>query len=240
MPNSLNYIGAGGASIEKPDDYYGRIDQLKKNNNKANDAQKQGGVQPSTKVTPSKNASKTNKTDFSKVLQKNISSKNKSVQKPAYKNIDAPNNQRGAAQTDSNKAKYELAKSKLNKIKDSKIARRMAKDLAKQDTKNASLKTKASHSTAPSKKGSSNGIDVGTNIALEKLAIEYEEQIYGIMWNMIFTSDEREYQGGLGEEIFYKELVAEMQKHTNTGQMGPIAKSIFNDMVRSKQKSSKN
>ena len=70
----------------------------------------------------------------------------------------------------------------------------------------------------------------GMDLALKKVAEDFEKQILGIMWNLAFDTVNREFQGGLGEEIFHKELVNEMVKLSNTGEMGEIAQSIYNDL----------
>lgn len=70
----------------------------------------------------------------------------------------------------------------------------------------------------------------GTDLALKKIAGDFEKQILGIMWNLAFSTVDREFQGGLGEELFHKELVNEMVKLSNTGEMGDIAESVYRDL----------
>jgi len=72
--------------------------------------------------------------------------------------------------------------------------------------------------------------DDGTDFALRRLSEDYEKQILGIMWNLVFDSMNKNFEGGLGEEIFHKELVNEMVKLSNTGEMGEIANSIYLDL----------
>lgn len=72
--------------------------------------------------------------------------------------------------------------------------------------------------------------DDGTDFALRKLSEDFEKQILGIMWNLAFQTLDKEFQGGIGEEIFHKELVNEMVKTSRTGEMGDIAASIYNDL----------
>lgn len=232
---SLNYLGAaGGARVEKPQDYYGRIDNAKNvntRNKKVNQAQ---STNSASKTNFSKNTQNTPSSSFDTMLKKIQASKNKSKNKVQDKTLGgSPINHQAQANTakqnmpsinNITQMQYDAARQKLSNNVVAKITK-MAK------TKNISNGSDA-HKNSDSTNKDKNGID----IALKKVAIEYEEQIYGIIWNMIFTSGDREYQGGLGEEIFHKELIAEMQKHTNTGRMGPIAESIYNDMVRKRQK----
>lgn len=70
----------------------------------------------------------------------------------------------------------------------------------------------------------------GTDLALKKVAADFEKQVLGVMWNIAFSTVDREFQGGLGEELFHKELVNEMVKLSNTGEMGDIAESIYRDL----------
>jgi hypothetical protein len=72
--------------------------------------------------------------------------------------------------------------------------------------------------------------DDGTDFALKRLSEDFEKQILGIMWNLVFDSMNKNFEGGLGEEIFHKELVDEMVKLSNTGEMGEIANSIYLDL----------
>lgn len=77
----------------------------------------------------------------------------------------------------------------------------------------------------------------GTDFALRKLSEDFEKQILGIMWNLVFetTNVGKEFQGGIGEEIFHKELVNEMVNSSKTGEMGDIATSIYNDLKSSNE-----
>jgi len=75
----------------------------------------------------------------------------------------------------------------------------------------------------------------GTDFALKEVSIEMEKQMLGIMWNLAFTSDNKKYEGGLGEEIFQGELVNELVNSSQKkGEMGDIAKSIYNNLKREK------
>ena len=73
--------------------------------------------------------------------------------------------------------------------------------------------------------------DDGIDFALKKLSIDFEKQILGIMWNMAAQIN-KNFEGGLGEEIFYQELINEMVKLSKTGEMGDIAQSIYKDLKR--------
>ena len=48
---------------------------------------------------------------------------------------------------------------------------------------------------------------------------------------MVFETMNKEFQGGIGEEIFHKELVNEMVNLSRTGEMGEIATSIYLELV---------
>jgi hypothetical protein len=73
-------------------------------------------------------------------------------------------------------------------------------------------------------------IEAGTDFALKELSCRFEQQILGILWNLAFSSMDREFEGGLGEELFHKELVNEMVKLADTGEMGEIAQSIYDNL----------
>lgn len=73
--------------------------------------------------------------------------------------------------------------------------------------------------------------DDGIDFALKKLSIDFEKQILGIMWNMAAQTN-KNFEGGLGEEIFHQELINEMVKLSKTGEMGDIAQSIYKDLKR--------
>jgi len=81
--------------------------------------------------------------------------------------------------------------------------------------------------------------DDGTDFALKELACQFEQQILGILWNLAFSSMDREFEGGLGEELFHKELVNEMVKLADTGEMGEIAQSIYNDLKNQSENDNK-
>lgn len=81
----------------------------------------------------------------------------------------------------------------------------------------------------------------GTDLALQEIAISFEQQFLGAMWNLAFRSDDREYEGGLGEELFSSELVGELVKQASGNEdargnkiMGPVALDIYDEIKRSK------
>jgi hypothetical protein len=77
----------------------------------------------------------------------------------------------------------------------------------------------------------------GTDLALKQLSSQIEKQMLGIMWNMAFSTIDKKFEGGLGEEIFHKELVTEMVKSINNDEkMGDIATSIYNDLKKTELK----
>lgn len=79
----------------------------------------------------------------------------------------------------------------------------------------------------------------GTDFALKELSCQFEQQILGILWNLAFSSMDHEFEGGLGEELFHKELVNEMVKLADTGEMGEIAQSIYNDLKNQSENDNK-
>jgi len=77
----------------------------------------------------------------------------------------------------------------------------------------------------------------GTDLALKQLSSQIEKQMLGIMWNMAFSTIDKKFEGGLGEEIFHKELVTEMVKAINKDdKMGNIATSVYNDLKKKEPK----
>lgn len=78
--------------------------------------------------------------------------------------------------------------------------------------------------------------DDGTDFALKELSKDMEQQVLGVLWNLAFAAGDKEYEGGLGEEIFHKDLVAELVKLSSKGEMGEIAQSIYNDLKREQGK----
>lgn len=104
----------------------------------------------------------------------------------------------------------------------------------KYSTEASAVKQKIEH--AMKAKGETDG----TDFALKELSRELEQQILGIMWNLAFSSMDREFEGGIGEELFHKELVNEMVKLADTGEMGDIAQSIYNDLREQAKSNNKN
>lgn len=76
--------------------------------------------------------------------------------------------------------------------------------------------------------------DDGMDLALKQLATDYEKQIYGIMWNLAFQTVSEKFEGGLGEEVFRRELVDEMLKLPNSDNLGNIAQAVYEDLKRHK------
>ncbi len=79
----------------------------------------------------------------------------------------------------------------------------------------------------------------GTDFALQEIAVRFEQQFLGVMWNLAFRSDDREYEGGIGEELFSSELVGELVKQASANIdvrgnkiMGPIALDVYNEMKK--------
>jgi uncharacterized protein YnzC (UPF0291/DUF896 family) len=72
----------------------------------------------------------------------------------------------------------------------------------------------------------------GTDLALKKLASEMEQQFYSIMWNQAFATVGEDFEGGLAEELFRKELIAEMIKGASADEMGELAEAIYIEAKR--------
>lgn len=69
----------------------------------------------------------------------------------------------------------------------------------------------------------------GTDIALKRIASEYNKQIHAIMWNMIFNPPDKKYEGGMGEKIFSQELVMELVKDS-TSEDSPLATAMYEEL----------
>lgn len=93
------------------------------------------------------------------------------------------------------------------------------------------LNTSRFKTAEPSIKHAGKNQDDGIDFALRKVSIDFEKQILGIMWNMAAQTN-RTFEGGLGEEIFYQELINEMVNLSKPGEMGDIAKNIYKDLKR--------
>lgn len=75
--------------------------------------------------------------------------------------------------------------------------------------------------------------DTGTDLALREAAVEYESLFTTLMLSKSFASDDREYEGGLGEEIFAKDLLYEIVKtSSDPNNMGQIAQSVYDEMQK--------
>lgn len=72
----------------------------------------------------------------------------------------------------------------------------------------------------------------GTNIAIKELAMDMEQQFLAYMWNLAFSSAASGAAGGSGEVIFQQELVDEIIKTANDGEMGEIAQDIYEEVLR--------
>lgn len=80
----------------------------------------------------------------------------------------------------------------------------------------------------------------GTDFALKKVAQNYEKQFLGLMWNFATeNNDGHHYEGGMGEEIFRKEVVNEMTKSIRSEEMGNLAKSIYEELKKQTDSSKK-
>lgn len=233
MTNSANYLGGGGARIERPHDYYEVINNRASKNRAAGGVSAVSGVNSSQKVN-SGQAIQNPSSKFDRILQKNQSAKNQHNKDLSNNNLQDNNSFSKIVDQKKNLSPMDIKQSQYDSARQNFSQKVMQEIVKKSDHKAANTKFQAGRLNDLSEKE-----DDGTDIALEELAIKYEEQIHGIMWNLIYSAGERDYPGGLGEELFHKELVSEMQKYTNTGKMGPIAKSIYQDMVRTKKENSK-
>jgi hypothetical protein len=72
----------------------------------------------------------------------------------------------------------------------------------------------------------------GTNIAIKELAMDMEQQFLAYMWNLAFSSATSGATGGDGEVIFQQELVDEVIRTANDGDMGEIAQDIYEEVAR--------
>ena len=72
----------------------------------------------------------------------------------------------------------------------------------------------------------------GTNIAIKELAMDMEQQFLAYMWNLAFSSATSDSAGGPGEVIFQQELVDEVIRTANDGEMGEIAQDIYEEVAR--------
>ena len=68
----------------------------------------------------------------------------------------------------------------------------------------------------------------GTNIAIKELAMDMEQQFLAYMWNLACSST----TSGAGEAIFQQELVDEVIRTANEGEMGEIAQDIYEEVLR--------
>jgi hypothetical protein len=83
------------------------------------------------------------------------------------------------------------------------------------------------------KNASINSVDKnGTNIAIKDLAIDMEQQFLAYMWNLAFSSAASDANSSSGERIFQQELVDEIVKTANDGEMGEIAQDIYEEVLR--------
>lgn len=268
MTDTGNYIGAGGARMEKPAEYYQRIDDFKKAKNSSDKANSgnmtnrvgtagasqkidksginksginKSQINKSQSASPSDITARTKPSSFEKMMRQNAANaKEREVQKRNQDSYGGLQNLsthvrsvRNAGSNYSSGVKYGAQSTPGSSKSLSKMDIKQLQYDAARGSFSSRVKTQLAEQI--DRAGRVNDLrdrKNGTDLALKELAIEYEEQIYGIMWNMVYSAGEREYQGGLGEEIFHKELVTEMLKFTNTGQMGQIAQSIYDDMKR--------
>ena len=71
----------------------------------------------------------------------------------------------------------------------------------------------------------------GTNLAIKELAMDMEQQFQAYMWNLAFSSASSGSDIGSGEAVFQQELVDEIAKIANDGEMGEIAQNIYDEVV---------
>jgi RPE3 domain-containing protein len=212
MPSSVNYLGSGtGARIEP-----NRVDNLGKT--RLNETQK------------------VNK--FDKVLNQEKAKSVNQAQKNASKlddksSISSAMNKKVSAKY-ANEAADQIPFSELNQTDEFKGESAQRSNLRehRRDLQNSSgsfnygigIKQRIEAGIKAREK------EAGTDFALKELSCQFEQQILGILWNLAFSSMDREFEGGLGEELFHKELVNEMVKLADTGEMGEIAQSIYDNL----------
>ena len=116
-----------------------------------------------------------------------------------------------------------------------KIMQSKKNNVLKAQDKNASIQDKTE---GLRKKAGSNSIKTtqtnknGTDFALKKIASEKEQQFYSIMWNQAFATVGEDFEGGLAEELFRKELIEEMVKGATPNETGELAEAIYEEARR--------
>ena len=75
----------------------------------------------------------------------------------------------------------------------------------------------------------------GTDLALKELSIAMENEFLSSTWKSAFDTVKENYEGGLGEELFNRELIEHQIRDMNKGgRMGELAQQIYDEM-KSKQ-----
>ena len=107
--------------------------------------------------------------------------------------------------------------------------------------KNLENTSKASLSNSDIKSANQINDENGTDLALKKIAVDFESHFMGSMWQLALNYPSRVYEGGLGEEIFSQELTSELVKKATVitdprgnQVMGPIASKIYDELKQSK------
>lgn len=76
----------------------------------------------------------------------------------------------------------------------------------------------------------------GTDFALRKISLEVEQQLYGIMWNIVFaTANTDDSYGPNAAKMLMPELISQMTVDASDGTLGEIAESIYEHLKREKE-----
>lgn len=81
----------------------------------------------------------------------------------------------------------------------------------------------------------------GTDFALKKLSKRLEDDIMGILYNLMFDSVNMKPQGGVGEDLFRRDYVPSLLSHDNDSgsgevRLGQIGEGIYNELKGDKNK----
>ncbi len=81
-----------------------------------------------------------------------------------------------------------------------------------------------------------NSIKNGTDLALRKISLEVEQQLYGILWNIVFTTaDTDDSTGPNAAKLLMPELIAQIVTDISGDELGEIAESIYDHLKREQE-----
>lgn len=119
------------------------------------------------------------------------------------------------------------------------------KDIPHSETRVQALSELHKHNSIrslPDSHSSTNDKKTGTNLALEKsnaelkkVAEDFEQQIYALMWRRVFTAANTKEQGCSALDMLGPELMDQMVKSgMNKDSMGNLAQRIYEDLIRAR------